>query len=128
DFIPALEVDSEIDFGEINDGSVAEILSLAPFGFGNPSPVFIARDVEIAAPPEIRNERHVFVRLKSQNRIFRAKAWNFADRAAELSPGARFDIAFCFEDDAYSASRGYSPWQITLRDIRDASVLVQTAP
>jgi single-stranded-DNA-specific exonuclease len=121
DFVPALEIESEIDFREIDDESVAEILNLAPFGFGNPSPVFAVRGVEVAAPPDIRNERHVFVRLKSQGRIHRAKAWNFADRAGELLPGSRIDAAFCFEDDAYSASRGYAPWQIILKDIRESA-------
>jgi single-stranded-DNA-specific exonuclease len=117
DFVAAIEVDSEIDFLEIDDQSVAEVLNLAPFGFGNPSPIFAVRGVEIAAPPDIRKERHVFLRLKSQGRVHRAKAWNFAERAAELSPGPRIDVAFCFEDDAYSAGRGYAPWQIILKDV-----------
>ncbi len=120
DFIPALEIDSEIDFNEIHDESVAEILNLAPFGFGNPSPVFAARAVEVAAPPDVRNERHVFVRLKSAGRVYRAKGWNFAERAAEFEAGARVDAAFCFEDDAYSAGRGYAPWQIVLKDVKAA--------
>jgi single-stranded-DNA-specific exonuclease len=121
DFEPALEIDAEIDFREITDQAVADVLRMAPFGFGNPSPVFAARDVEVAAPPEIRNEKHVFVRLKSQGRSFRAKAWNFAERAGELTPGARVDVAFHFEDDAYSAGRGYAPWQAILRDVHCAS-------
>ena len=121
DFIPALEIDAEIDFREIDDQAVLEILELAPFGFGNPSPVFAARGVELAAPVEIKKERHVFMRLKSQGRLQRAKAWNFAERAGELAPGAPIDAAFCFEDDAYSASRGYAPWQIVVKDVRPAA-------
>jgi single-stranded-DNA-specific exonuclease len=121
DFEPALEIDAEVDFREITDQAVADVLAMAPFGFGNPSPVFAARDVEVAASPEIRNEKHVFVRLKSQGRGFRAKAWNFAERAGELTPGARVDVAFHFEDDPYSAGRGYAPWQAILRDVRCAS-------
>ena len=73
---------------EITIAAVAEILSLAPFGFGNPSPVFVARDVEIAALPDIRNEKHVFLRLKSRRPTIRAKAWNFAERAGELDRAA----------------------------------------
>jgi hypothetical protein len=56
--------------------------------------------------------------LKIAGRTIRAKAWNFADRAAELVPGTRLDIALQFEDDAYSAARGYSPWQAIVRDVR----------
>src|SRR5579862_6561467 len=43
DFERELAIDAEIAFDEITDQSVAEILSLAPFGFGNPAPVFAAR-------------------------------------------------------------------------------------
>jgi len=117
DFAAALDIDAAIDFREITDSSVAEILNLAPFGFGNPSPVFAATDVEVAAPPDIRNEKHVFVRFTSQGRTLRAKAWNFADRVNELKAGSRVDVAFHFEEDAYSAGRGYAPWQVILNDV-----------
>ena len=60
----------------------------------------------------------MFLRLKSQGLAFRAKAWNFAARAGELTPGARIDVAFHFEEDSYSANRGYAPWQIILNDVR----------
>lgn len=120
DFEPVLEIDAEIQFAEINDRAVADILSLAPFGFGNPSPVFLARDLELAAAPDVRKEKHVFLRLKSQNRFLRAKGWNFADRASGLTETSRLDIAFSFENDPYSASRGYAPWQSILRDLRIA--------
>ncbi|MGH9593302.1 MAG: single-stranded-DNA-specific exonuclease RecJ, partial [Bryobacteraceae bacterium] len=82
DFERELRIDSEIGFEEIADRSVAEILSLAPFGFGNPAPMFVARGVEVATTPEIIKEKHVFVRLKSNGRLIRAKAWNFAERAS----------------------------------------------
>jgi single-stranded-DNA-specific exonuclease len=118
DFERELSIDAEIRFEEINDRSVEQILRLAPFGFGNPAPMFAVRGVEVAAPPEVRNEKHVFLRLRSGGRVIRAKAWNFAERAAELAPGARLDAALQFEEDAYSAARGYAPWQAILRDVR----------
>jgi len=76
----------------------------------------------IAGPPDIVKEKHVFIKLKVAGRVLRAKAWNFADRAAELVPSTRFDIALQFEDDPYSAARGYSPWQAIVRDVRTAAV------
>jgi single-stranded-DNA-specific exonuclease len=122
DFERELPIDAEIGLDEIDDGSVADILRLAPFGFGNPAPTFIARGVEIVTPPEIIKEKHVFLKLKVNGRTIRAKAWNFAERAAELVPGMRLDIALQFEDDAYSASRGYAPWQAIVKDVRAAAV------
>ena len=122
DFEPELSIDAEIRFDEINDSAVADVLRLAPFGFGNPAPTFLASDLEIAAPPEIRNEKHVFLRLRSNGRMQRMKAWGFAEKASELQPGMRFDVAFQLEEDSYSASRGYAPWQAILKDIRPARV------
>jgi single-stranded-DNA-specific exonuclease len=118
DFERELAIDAEIELEEIDDASVEDILRLAPFGFGNAAPTFALRGVEIAAPPEIIKEKHVFLKLRIAGRTIRAKAWNFADRAAELVPGTRLDIALQFEDDAYSAARGYSPWQAIVRDVR----------
>ena len=122
DFERELPIDAEIALEEINDASVADILKLAPFGFGNAPPTFAARGVEIAAPPDIIKEKHVFLKLKAGGRLIRAKAWNFADRAAELTPGTRVDIALQFEDDPYSAARGYAPWQTIVRDVRATGV------
>jgi len=120
DFEAEIEIDAEISFDEITDQTIAELLNLAPFGFGNPPPTLLARGVEVAAPPDIKNDKHVFLRLKSQGRTLRTKAWNFAERAAEFAPGTRIDVALQFEDDAYSAARGYAPWQTIVRDVRSA--------
>jgi single-stranded-DNA-specific exonuclease len=128
DFERELAIDAEIAADEIGDDSVADILRLAPFGFGNAAPTFVLRGVEIPAPPEIIKEKHVFLKLKVNGRMIRAKAWNFAERAAELAPGTRLDIALQFEEDAYSAARGYSPWQAVIRDVRAAAVAAAAKP
>jgi len=120
DFQGEIEIDAEISFKEITDQSVAQLLDLAPFGFGNAAPTLVARDVEVAGLPQVKNDKHMFLRLKSEGRVMRAKAWNFAERAAELAPGARVDVALQFEEDAYSAERGYAPWQMCMRDVRPA--------
>ena len=39
----------------------------------------------------------------------------------EFAPGTRIDVAFQFEDDAYSAARGYAPWQIIMKDAKPAA-------
>ncbi len=121
DFEAEIEIDAEIGFDEITDQTVTELLNLAPFGFGNAPPTLVVRGAELAAPPDIKNDKHLFLRLKSQGRMLRAKAWNFADRAGEFVAGARLDIALQFEDDAYSAARGYAPWQTIVRDVRPAA-------
>ena len=56
--------------------------------------------------------------MRQNGRTLALKAWNLADRAAELVPGARVDLAFNLEEDAYSAARGYPAWAAILRDFR----------
>ena len=42
-------------------------------------------------------------------------------------PGSRIDLVFSIEDDAYSAARGYAPWQIIMKDVRPAGAVAQAA-
>ena len=92
-----------MEFREIDERSVAEVFSLAPFGCGNPAPMFAALNVEVAGPPAVMKEKHLRVMLRQNGRTLVLKAWNFAGRAAELQAGARVDVAFTLEDDAYAA-------------------------
>ena len=128
DFERELTIDAEVDFSELTDETAADLLRLAPFGFGNPAPLLVARDVEIAAAPEVRNERHLFLRLRANStgsagprshmKPTRMKGWDLAASFPELQAGSRVDLAFQIEDDPYSASRGYAPWQAILRDLK----------
>ena len=120
DFQPTLELDGDVRFSELNDESVAEVLALAPFGFGNPAPVFAVRGVEVCGPPEVFSEKHLNVRLRQNGRSFRIRAWNFAERAFEFEHGSVLDAAIALEDDPHSAARGYAPWCVVLKDVRPA--------
>ena len=120
DFLPRLDVDAVIGFGDITEPAVQEVLALAPFGHGNPPPLVAALDVEVAAQPVVMKEKHLRVTVRQNSRALTLKAWNFAGRAGEMPPGARVDIAFTLEEDAYSAARGYPGWAAVLRDVRTA--------
>jgi single-stranded-DNA-specific exonuclease len=121
DLRPRLQIDAILELPEITDAAVDDIFALAPFGHGNPAPLFAALDVEIAGPPAILKEKHLRLIARQKGRSLTLKAWNFAERAAELAPGARVDIAFSIEEDAYSAARGYPGWCAILRDVRPAA-------
>ena len=120
DFFPELELDGVIPWREINERTVAEIGTLAPFGCGHRVPVFAALDVEVAGPPVLWKEKHLRVPLRQNGRTLWLKAWNFAERIAELAPGARVDAAVVLEEDSYAAANGYPGWSAVLRDVRPA--------
>jgi single-stranded-DNA-specific exonuclease len=120
DLVRALEIDARLDVPEVDDASVAEVLSLAPFGCGNPSPVFAVCGAEVAAPPRILKEKHLRLNLRQKGRNLTVMAWNAADRAEHLRAGASIDAAISLEEDNFSLRRGYAGWTAVLKDFRPA--------
>jgi len=121
DFLPSIDIDAVLELREIDDRSVADVFTLAPFGHGHEAPHFAALGVEVAGPPVVMKEKHLRVIVRQNGRSLVLKAWNFAERAAEFTPGARVDVAFQLEEDPKSAERGYPPWSAMLRDVRPAT-------
>ena len=117
DFIPGLLVDAAVELREMTNQAAMEALALEPFGVGNPRPLFLAQGVEIAGEPTWMKEKHARFWVRQGDRGLRLKAWSFIERAAELKAGAKVDIVFELEEDAYSAARGYPGWSATLRDL-----------
>jgi single-stranded-DNA-specific exonuclease len=120
DFLRRVEIDAVLELREITEQAIDELFTLAPFGHGNPPPLFAALGVEVAAPPAVMKEKHLRITVRQNGRNLVLKAWNLAQRAKEFVPGARVDVAFTLEEDAYSAARGYPPWAAILRDFRPA--------
>jgi single-stranded-DNA-specific exonuclease len=119
DLLRRLEIDAVLELPEIHERAIDELFALAPFGHGNPAPMFAALNVEVAAQ-QVWKEKHLRLTVRQNGRTLSLKAWNFAPRASELTPGTRVDLAFQLEEDAYSAARGYPAWAAILRDIRPA--------
>jgi single-stranded-DNA-specific exonuclease len=61
--IPQLDYDAELSLAEITPSLMAWVARLAPFGMGNPEPVFLTRDVTLAAPIRIIQEKHIALQL-----------------------------------------------------------------
>ena len=59
-----------LDPGEIDERAVEDVLALAPFGCGNPAPLFAALDVEVAGPPAVMKMKHLRVTLRRNGARF----------------------------------------------------------
>ena len=116
DLMPRLRIDADLTFRGITGGVAAGIASLAPFGAGNPRPVFAARGVEIIDGPRKLKERHLKMSLKQEGRIFRAVAWRAAERHEFLTEHrAALDVAFSLEQNQYN---GETYVELTLADLK----------
>ncbi len=119
DMVEQIELDAVLELADLDERGVGDVLGLAPFGCGNPAPLFAATGVEVAGA-SVWKERHLRLAVRQNGRLLSLKGWNFAERAAELPVGARVDIAFTLEDDAYAAAQGYPGWCAVLRGVRRA--------
>ena len=119
DLRPEYTVDAQAAFSELTEAGVNQVLGLGPFGFGNPAPVLMATEVEVAGPPRALKEgKHYSVPLRDNGRTLFCKAWNFGDRADLFTPGTKLDVLFQIEDDPNSRKRGYGSWCLSLKDAR----------
>jgi len=116
DLMPRLRIDGDLTFRGITGQMAEGVVSLAPFGAGNPRPVFAARSVEIIDGPRRIKERHLSMALKQEGRVFRAMAWRAAERHEELEAHkAAVDVAFSLDKNQYN---GETFVELTLADVR----------
>jgi single-stranded-DNA-specific exonuclease len=120
DLMPRLRVDAALTFRAITGEVAAGIASLAPYGAGNPRPVFVARGVTIIDGPRKLKERHLKMSLKQEGRIFRAIAWRAAERHDFVAEHkAALDVAFSLEQNQYN---GETYTELTLADLRKPDI------
>jgi single-stranded-DNA-specific exonuclease len=118
DLMPRLRIDGDLGFRGITGGVSAGVAALAPFGAGNPRPVFAARGVEIVDGPRKLKDRHLKMALKQDGRIFRAIAWRSAEQHDYLTEHkAALDVAFSLEQNQYN---GETYTELTVADVKQA--------
>ncbi len=120
DMRPQYKVDATASFTELTEEAIGEIFTLAPFGFGNPTPVLAAENVEVAGPLRTMGSegKHIRIPLRQNGRTLSFVGWNFGDRTGLFQPGTRMDVLFTVEDDPGSKARGYDGWSFSLKDAR----------
>jgi single-stranded-DNA-specific exonuclease len=117
DLRPRLAIDDTLAFKGITGRLTSDILALAPFGVGNPRPVFSAERVQVVDGPRRLKDRHLKMTLRQDGRLFRAIAWRAAEREALLTEHrGGVDVAFSLEQNEY---RGERSVELSLADFRE---------
>ncbi len=115
---PVIAIDAEATLAELEEQGAMELLSLAPFGAGNQPPLVILRGVDLATTPEVKNERHLFLKVRQGGVMKQVKGWGMAELAGQFRAGDRVDVAALVEEDAWGRARGGAGWGLILKDIR----------
>ena len=116
DLRPRLRIDADVRFRGLNGDLVQQVSRLAPFGSGNPRPVFAATDVEIVDGPRPLKDRHLKMALRQEGRTLRAVAWRAIERQSLLEAHrARLEFAFSLEQNTF---HGETYLELTVADAR----------
>jgi len=114
DLIPELSVDMVLKPEEIGCELAEALETLAPFGMGNPQPVFVLEGARVA-DKRVLKERHLKLRLITGKHSFDAIGFNMVEgrNIPEI-----IDVAFSLEINEWNGRKSV---QLRLRDIREAS-------
>lgn len=118
DRVPVLNIDAEASLGELDDQGAADLLSLAPFGAANQPPLLALRGLDLVLTPEVKNGKHLFLKVRQDGVMRQIKGWNLAAAGELFRAGDRVDAAVLVEEDAWSRARGGPGWGLILKDLR----------
>jgi single-stranded-DNA-specific exonuclease len=133
---PRLDYDAELTLDEITPELMAWITRLAPYGVGNPEPVFLSRNVTLAAPIRLIQEKHIALQLMqsctrqpTNPRAIPALGWSrdamgWPARCNRLGlfKGSVVDVLYRLRHNTGPyASQQFSGLELELCDLRPAS-------
>lgn len=93
DLIPTLEIDAEITLTEVDSGFIEGIERLAPFGCGNPQPIFLSRGVSFKNKPAYFGKNNVKGWVTDGKNICEAVGFGMAQGFNALQ-GGNFDLVY----------------------------------
>ena len=121
---PTCIVDAELPMCEVHEGTYESIRRLAPFGAGNPAPLFMARDVRVLDYQVVgSNANHLKMMLADRTNIsgapVEAMAFGGARLLEAIKQRPRVDVLFSIErhewkDDSYIRLR--------IKDLRPSAI------
>ena len=116
DLRPRLWIDDTLTFRSINEQIASELSRLAPFGAGNPCPLFRSSRVEIIDGPRRVKDRHLKMAFRQDGRVMRGIAWRASEREPFVTEHrAGIDLAFSLEQDTWNGERYL---QLSVADFR----------
>jgi len=106
-----------VAFEHLTKALYRDLSRFAPFGEGNPEPVFGLEDVVVDDVRFVGNgEKHLKLRLKTETggKVLDAIAFNLGSQFGELKIGERIKIAFTLDENTWN---GNTSLQLKIVDI-----------
>ncbi|HEY8362836.1 MAG TPA: single-stranded-DNA-specific exonuclease RecJ [Tissierellaceae bacterium] len=111
-----LKIDMELSSNEITPELAEQLKLLEPFGFGNPKPIFVCKNLSVENVKAVgEGEKHLKIQLKKKEKEFSAIGFNFGYYKNELEIAPFIDVAFWLEINEWE---GIRELQLNLKDIK----------
>jgi single-stranded-DNA-specific exonuclease len=94
-------VDAELGFSAIDISFLEHFFRLAPFGVGNPKPLLLTRDVEVAGPPQLIQDRHLKFMARQDGKTFEVLGWDKGEHAFGLRQGAVISLVYSLQTSTF---------------------------
>ena len=105
DLVPELHYDLEVRIADANAALHQLLRHFGPYGVGNPSPVFVARNVGVLGYPREIGDGHVKLDLAQDGAKLQAIGFRMAARVREIDVGRnRIDVAFSLQVDRWNGN------------------------
>jgi single-stranded-DNA-specific exonuclease len=114
DLCPVLRADMEVSLYELQRDVLDCIDQVEPTGLGNPSVLFVSRDLKVSRCKTVGKEgNHLKLTVNEDGLLFDAIAFRQGHWATEMP--ARVDLLYAFETNEYN---GRTTFQLNVRDIK----------
>lgn len=114
-FKRTLKIDCEFSLRFLNKNLYDSIQQLAPFGMGNPEPVFTSKEVTVESFRVIGKEsNHLKLVLSQNSERFDAIAFGMGELGIRLKPGDKIDVAYSLDENTWN---GETKLQLKMKDI-----------
>lgn len=115
---PQIDIDADIDFGEITNEFITLLRRFNPFGPGNNKPTFCTREVRDYGTSRLvgRQQEHLKLELvdSKSEKILNGIAFNKKEHYEYIKSGKPFDICYTIEENQHNNDEV----QLLIRDIR----------
>ncbi len=120
DLVPTIEIDLELEPGEIGAELLADVAALAPFGTGNAEPLWLCRNLKLLDSQRFRSANgnsHLRLKLSTgDSDSVEAIWWKKGELSEDIGLWASVDAVFTLESNV-----GYgAEYRLRLQDVRPA--------
>ncbi|HEX3028794.1 MAG TPA: single-stranded-DNA-specific exonuclease RecJ [Clostridia bacterium] len=115
DLIPKIKIDVILDKNQMNIDNVREIEKLAPYGAGNPGPVFSCSDWRINEIRTVGEDKHLKLKLGGGGLNIEAIGFNMGSLASNFDNTDVLDVACHLEINSWNST---DKVQLNLKDIK----------